>query len=48
MPHLADYPPMLLDERPFDFDEPGWICEIQFNDYRKTRRSQMRAACNRS
>lgn len=34
MPHLADYPPMLLDERPLDFVEPGWIYEIQYNGYR--------------
>jgi bifunctional non-homologous end joining protein LigD len=36
MPHLADYPPMLLDERPLDFDEPGWIYEIKFDGYRVT------------
>jgi bifunctional non-homologous end joining protein LigD len=34
MPHLADFPPMLLDERPLDFDEPGWIYEIKFDGYR--------------
>ncbi|WP_198084966.1 hypothetical protein [Variovorax sp. E3] len=34
MPHLADYPPMLLDERPLDLDEPGGIYEIQYNGYR--------------
>jgi hypothetical protein len=33
MPHLADFPPMLLDERPLDFDEPGWIYEIKFDGY---------------
>ena len=26
--------PMLLDERPVDMTEPGWICEIKFDGYR--------------
>lgn len=34
MPSVADYPPMLLDERPLDMDEPGWIYEIKFDGYR--------------
>lgn len=36
MPHVTDFPPMLLDERPLDFDEPGWIYEIKFDGYRMT------------
>ncbi|MBT2333642.1 hypothetical protein J7E49_06955 [Variovorax paradoxus] len=36
MPTLADYPPMLLDERPIDFEEPGWIYELKFDGYRVT------------
>lgn len=31
---LARYPPMLLEERPFDLNEPGWIYEIKFDGYR--------------
>lgn len=31
---LADLKPMLLDERPFDFDDPGWIYEIKMDGYR--------------
>lgn len=34
MPSVDDYPPMLLDERPIDFDEPGWLYEIKFDGYR--------------
>jgi len=26
--------PMLLDERPVDLTEPGWICEFKFDGYR--------------
>jgi bifunctional non-homologous end joining protein LigD len=32
--YLADLKPMLLDERPFDFGEPGWIYELKFDGYR--------------
>ncbi|WPG35287.1 RNA ligase family protein [Variovorax sp. EBFNA2] len=39
MPTLADYPPMLLEERPIDFAEPGWIYEIKFDGYRMTAES---------
>ncbi|WP_260590824.1 hypothetical protein [Variovorax sp. DXTD-1] len=28
------YQPMLLDERPLDLDEPGWIYELKLNGYR--------------
>lgn len=34
MIHVDELPPMLLDERPFDFDEPGWIYEPKFKGYR--------------
>jgi len=34
MPRLVDYPPMLLEERPFAFGEPDWIYEIKFDGYR--------------
>ena len=34
MINLADYPPMLLEERPIDFDEPGWIYELKLDGYR--------------
>lgn len=30
MAHLREMPPMLLDERPLDVEEPGWIYEIKF------------------
>ncbi|MDM0118112.1 hypothetical protein QTI66_39275 [Variovorax sp. J22R133] len=33
---LNDFPPMLLDERPLNLDEPGWIYEIKFDGYRVT------------
>ncbi|WGT65016.1 RNA ligase family protein [Variovorax paradoxus] len=31
---LDDYPPMLLDERPLDLDQPGWIYELKMDGYR--------------
>lgn len=31
---LAGMLPMLLDERPFDLDAPGWVYEIKFDGYR--------------
>ncbi|MDM0108820.1 hypothetical protein QTH97_28025 [Variovorax sp. J22R24] len=31
---LDDLAPMLLDERPFTFGEPGWIYEIKLDGYR--------------
>jgi len=34
MAHLRDMPPMLLDERPLDVEEPGWIFEIKFDGWR--------------
>lgn len=34
MLHLADLKPMLLDERPFDLGEPGWIYELKFDGHR--------------
>lgn len=34
MAHLRDMPPMLLDERPLDVEEPGWIYEIKFDGWR--------------
>lgn len=33
---LRDFPPMLLQERPFDFAAPGWIYEIKYDGYRLT------------
>jgi bifunctional non-homologous end joining protein LigD len=34
MPDLRDMRPMLLDERPFDVEEPGRIYEIKFDGWR--------------
>lgn len=34
MPSVDDYPPMLLDERLLDLDEPGWIYELKMDGYR--------------
>jgi len=31
---LEDLRPMLLDERPLDLDEPGWIYELKMDGYR--------------
>ena len=31
---LKNYKPMLLEERPFDLDAPGWAYEIKFDGYR--------------
>lgn len=31
---LPKFKPMLLDERPFDLDAPGWAYEIKFDGYR--------------
>lgn len=33
---LDDFPPMLLDERPLNLAEPGWIYEIKMDGYRVT------------
>ncbi|MDN4592022.1 hypothetical protein DBA29_26415 [Xenophilus aerolatus] len=34
MLRLTDYPPMLLEERPFAFGAAGWLYEIKFDGYR--------------
>lgn len=34
MIQLRDLTPMLLDERPLNLDEPGWIYELKFDGYR--------------
>ncbi|MBT2325044.1 hypothetical protein J7E62_22175 [Variovorax paradoxus] len=34
MNHLRDLAPMLLDERPLDVEETGWIYEIKFDGWR--------------
>lgn len=34
MLRLTDYPPMLLEERPFVFGSAGWLYEIKFDGYR--------------
>lgn len=34
MARLDHYQPMLLDERPLDLDEPGWIYELKLDGYR--------------
>ncbi|NDZ12710.1 hypothetical protein C7T35_10135 [Variovorax sp. WS11] len=34
MPNLKELKPMLLDERPLDVEEPGWIYEIKFDGSR--------------
>ncbi|VWX63200.1 conserved hypothetical protein [Burkholderiales bacterium 8X] len=34
MTKFREFKPMLLDERPFDLEEPGWIYEIKYDGYR--------------
>jgi len=34
MAKVDEYKPMLLEERPFDLDQSGWIYEIRFDGYR--------------
>ncbi|WP_225613175.1 hypothetical protein [Variovorax sp. VRV01] len=34
MIRIDDFQPMLLDERPLDLDEPGWIDELKMDGYR--------------
>ena len=34
MVDFAQLKPMLLDERPLDLDEPGWIYELKYDGYR--------------
>jgi bifunctional non-homologous end joining protein LigD len=34
MLRIDDLQPMLLDERPLDLDEPGWIYELKMDGYR--------------
>ena len=34
MAKVDEYQPMLLDERPLNLDEPGWICELKMDGYR--------------
>lgn len=31
---IDDFRPMLLDERPIDLDQPGWIYELKMDGYR--------------
>lgn len=33
-PRLAELEPMLLDERPFDYSQPGWQVQLKFDGYR--------------
>ena len=34
MPSLDALQPMLLDERPVRFDQPGWLWELKYDGYR--------------
>lgn len=34
MPNLKELKPMLLDERPLDVEEPGWLYEVKFDGSR--------------
>lgn len=34
MAKVDEFRPMLLDERPLDLDEPGWIYELKMDGYR--------------
>ena len=34
MVDFATLSPMLLDERPLNLDEPGWIYELKYDGYR--------------
>ncbi|VTU16649.1 putative ATP-dependent DNA ligase YkoU [Variovorax sp. RA8] len=36
MVRLADFKPMLLSERQFDLEEPGWIYELEYDGVRVT------------
>lgn len=33
---IDDFPPMMLDERPLNLEEPGWLYEIKYDGYRLT------------